>query len=119
MLAAALRQLLLPPTQLGLAAALQQQVLPSTLLLLPQAAGLSLPWPAQQQQSCLISTSAAAAAAKAAARAPPSRHERNVANLQFQRKRAEWRRQLKELRKQWWQEHRQVSGLLLSAFRWY
>ncbi|KAF6250610.1 hypothetical protein COO60DRAFT_1646459 [Scenedesmus sp. NREL 46B-D3] len=43
-------------------------------------------------------------------RPPPSRHERNCANLRFQQKRAAWRRQLKELRKQWWQEHRQRVG---------
>lgn len=119
MLAAALRQLLLPSTHLSLTAALQQQALPSTMLLLPQAAAAaaatahSPAWPSQQQllqqHTCPFTTSSSSLAAKRAQnpKPPPSRHERNIANHRFQQQRAIWKLQLKELRKQWREEHRQ------------
>lgn len=88
-----LRQLLLPSAQVHLSlSAAVQQALPSILPAVPQ-----LQWAPQWQQTC--------SAATAKTRQPPTRHERNVANHRYCQRRAAWRRQLKELRKQWWQEH--------------
>eukprot|EP00879_Flechtneria_rotunda_P005125 GHRR01005407.1.p2 GENE.GHRR01005407.1~~GHRR01005407.1.p2 ORF type:complete len:205 (+),score=54.82 GHRR01005407.1:234-848(+) len=59
-----------------------------------------LPGAAQLQQTCSMATTK-----RARLRKQMTLHERRVANLRYCQERAAWRRQLKELRKQWLQEH--------------
>jgi hypothetical protein len=82
----------------------QQQLLPSSLNWLPCSS---------QQQCCYASTSSSSFAAEAATSSSepavhyPTRHEKNIANLRYCQERAAWRRQVKELRKQWLAEIQQ------------
>lgn len=82
----------------------QQQLLPSGMNSLPCSS---------QQQCCYASTSSSSHAAEAATSSSepavhyPTRHEKNIANLKYCQERAAWKRQVKELRKQWLAEIQQ------------
>lgn len=91
---------------LGLRHLLQQQLkFQPAQMVLEQAwaaaslPALSQPWSSQLQQTCSMAT---------ARKAPklPSKHERRVANYEFCKKRAAWRREVKALRMQWLQQYK-------------